>query len=392
MHDCLIIGAGQFGIACADKLKRAGVGVMVVDAGARVGDAWRRRPRHLQLFTPRRYSSICGIAMPGDPDGYPSGGEFADYLDAVAGQRGIEVSLSTRVERLERPVAGEPEDAAFIARLADGRNLRARTVVNASGANQAQKVPDFALRLDASVRQIVAGEYRDPDDLGAGGLAVDATVCIVGDGASGRQIALELAQSGRRVVLACGRKRKMLPNRLLGRHLFWWLTASGLAYADRDSPVARLLRKRDPIPTASCRDDRLTAHGVRLMARATGADGRRLRFADGSAVDADVVIWCGGYQERMDWLSLPAIRTESDLYAGQGCTPEPGFYVVGRRWLSCRASELVLGVERDAERIVAAVQAHLKASAAVLPATPPAATSPAATPPAVALASGKPQP
>jgi putative flavoprotein involved in K+ transport len=361
MHECLIIGAGQFGIACAYKLKRAGVDALVVDADARVGDVWRRRPRRLQLFTPRCYSAICGIAMPGDPDGYPSGGEFADYLDAVARQCGVEVASSKQVVHLARSDDHEGPEAGFIARFADGGSVRARTVVNASGANQAQKVPDFASRLEASVRQIAAGEYRDPDDL-----AADATVCIVGDGASGRQIALELAESGRRVVLARGRRRKMLPNRLLGRHLFWWLTASGLAYADRDSAVARILRKRDPIPTATCRDDILAARGVRLVARATDADGRRILFADGSAVDADVVIWSGGYRERMDWLTLPAIRTESDLYDGRGCTPEPGFYVLGRRWLSCRGSELVLGVERDAGRIAAAVHAHLRAPAAAL--------------------------
>lgn len=362
MHDCLIIGAGQFGIACADKLRRAGVDAMVVDADKRVGDVWRRRPRHLQLFTPRCYSSICGIAMSGDPDGYPSGDEFADYLDAVARQRGIAVASSRRVVRLERADDGEDRGAGFIARFADGGSVRARTVVNATGANQAQKVPSFASRLAPSVRQIAAGDYRDPDDL-----AADATVCIVGDGASGRQIALELAESGRRVVLARGRKRKLLPNRLLGRHLFWWLTASGLAYADRDSAVARILRKRDPIPTATCRDHILAARGVRLMARATDADGRRVLFADGSGVDADAVIWSGGYRERMDWLALPAIRTESDLHAGRGCTPEPGFFVLGRRWLSCRGSELVLGVERDAGRIAAAVQAHLRAPVAMIP-------------------------
>lgn len=357
MHDCLIIGAGQFGIACAHKLKRAGVDALLVDADARVGETWRRRPRGLRLFTPRRYSSICGIAMSGDADGNPSGVEYGDYLASVVERLGMDVALSTRVERLERDAAGA-SNGAFVAHLADGRSVRARTVIDAAGANQAQKIPTFASRLDSSVKQIAAGAYRDPNDFGA-----EQTVCIVGDGASGRQIALELIEAGRRVVLARGRIRKMMPNRLLGRSLFWWLDLTGVAYADRESAIGRILRKRDPIPVANCRDAILAARGVRLTARATDAEGRAVVFADGERVEVDAVLWCGGYQERMDWLALPGIRSPQDLYADYGRTPEPGFFVVGRRWLSCRASELVLGVERDTERVVGAVRTYLNTPA-----------------------------
>ncbi|MCC7248023.1 MAG: hypothetical protein IT473_05305, partial [Lysobacter sp.] len=135
------------------------------------------------------------------------------------------------------------------------------------------------------------------------------------------------------------------------------------AYADRDSAIGRILRKRDPIPVANCRDAILAARGVRLMARATDADGRAVVFADGGRAEVDAVLWCGGYQERLDWLALPGIRSAEDLYADYGRTPEPGFFVVGRRWLSCRASELVLGVERDTARVTAAVRTYLNATA-----------------------------
>ncbi len=308
MHDCLIIGAGQFGIACAEKLGRAGVDALLVDADERVGETWRRRPRRLQLFTPRSYSSICGIAMSGDPDGYPSGLEYGNYLASVVERLGIDVAHSTRVERLERDGDGA-SNGAFVARLADGRSVRARTVIDAAGANQAQKIPAFAARLDANVKQIAAGAYRDPDDFG-----VDQTICIVGDGASGRQIALELVEAGRRVVLARGRIRKMMPNRLLGRSLFWWLDLTGVAYADRDSAIGRILRKRDPIPVANCRDAILAARGVRLMARATDADGRAVVFADGGRAEVDAVLWCGGHRSREHYIASTG-RPETPLSA-----------------------------------------------------------------------------
>jgi putative flavoprotein involved in K+ transport len=70
---------------------------------------------------------------------------------------------------------------------------------------------------------------------------------VVGDGATGRQIALELAAT-HRVLLSTGRPRRVIPERVLGRSIFWWLDRRGLARAGRDSMVGRFLRERDPLP------------------------------------------------------------------------------------------------------------------------------------------------
>jgi putative flavoprotein involved in K+ transport len=49
---------------------------------------------------------------------------------------------------------------------------------------------------------------------------------VVGGDNSGFQIAEELAAT-RRVDLAVGRRVPALPQRLLGRDLFWWLSGIG---------------------------------------------------------------------------------------------------------------------------------------------------------------------
>jgi len=63
--------------------------------------------------------------------------------------------------------------------------------------------------------------YRRPDDLPEG------TVVVVGGGNTGFQIAKELSAT-RRVHLAVGSRQVPLPQRLLGRDLFWWLERFGL--------------------------------------------------------------------------------------------------------------------------------------------------------------------
>ena len=341
--DCLIVGAGHCGLLCARMLQDEGVNYRVVDACERVGDIWRRRPKNLRLFTSRQFCGLGDIAMTGDPTGFSSGREFADHLERFANTKGLRVSVGTRVVHLVKSNDG------FSAVLSSGEIIKARCVINATGSNQEPIVPDFASKLSQEVLQATAHNYTSSEDFAAG-----LRIGVVGDGASGRQIAHELSAS-HQVMLARGRARKLVPNTVLGRDVFWWLSKFGILDAPTHSTLAKLLRKSDPIPAAAHNNRRLMQAGVQLRGEAIDADGTELRFKEGAPQTVDVVIWCVGYRERLDWVGLPAIRTAAPFAGSQGRTPEPGFFVVGRKWLTCRASELVLGAEKDAARVVADV-------------------------------------
>jgi len=338
--DCLVIGGGQSGLMCGYLLGLVGSKYRVVDASVRLGDAWRNRPRNLRLFTSRQFCRLADMPLAGDPNGYPTGQEFADYLERFARDKVVEISLNARVTRLSRA------NGIFAAEMADGTTISSHTVIDATGPNQSPIVPAFAAQLDAGVRQLVAKDFRDADDFPPG-----STIAVVGDGASGRQIARELA-SGRRVYVARGKVRNLVPNAILGRDLFWWLSKIGVLFAERDSLAARLLRKRDPIPASLDSDGRLAARGVVLMRRVVDARDDELIFENGSRARVDAVIWCAGYNDNLGWIALPLIDRPGSLSNGCGRTPEEGFYVVGRKWLTCRASELILGIERDATKVV----------------------------------------
>jgi putative flavoprotein involved in K+ transport len=175
--DVLVIGAGQAGLAAGYYLARPELSFQIVDRHARVGDSWRHRYDSLTLFTPRAFSSLPGLALDGDPEGYPTRDEFANYLETYASHFDLPVHSGNGVARLERRA-----DERFAAQLDDGRYIVAKAVIVATGAFQKPIIPTIAAGFDSAVKQLTPESYHNPSDLPLG------MVLIVGDGASGRDI------------------------------------------------------------------------------------------------------------------------------------------------------------------------------------------------------------
>ncbi len=346
VFDCLVIGGGQSGLVAGLLLKQRGLDYRIIDQAPRLGESWLNRPDAMKLFTSRRFCSLPGLPFPGDPEGYPDKHEVAAYFQSYARFHDLEMELGLTVVALDK------DGDEFRVCCNNGRELRARTVINATGSNQRAVVPDYATAL-SEVTQLTAADYRSPDGLPEG------PVLVVGDGASGRQIAAELAES-RPVALALGSGRKLAPNRVLGKDLFWWLDKLGIIYAAPQTLVGRLLRRRNPVPCRDLNDRALRRLGVELLSKVTGCEGRAVLFQESRREDFRAVIWAVGYRDVTDWLRLPHCSDADGFIAQNSQTPEPGLYMVGKKWLSCRASELLLGAERDAQAAVEQVVARLE--------------------------------
>jgi putative flavoprotein involved in K+ transport len=346
--DILVIGAGQAALALAYHLRDLPYRFTLVDRHARIGDSWRNRYDSLTLFTPRSQSALPGRAVPGDPEGLPTKDEIADYLEDYARHFAFPVLPGTEIRSLERVGGG------FCATTRDGRVLRSRAVVLANGAFQVPVVPALACTLSRGVRQFTAADYRRPDQVPPG------NVLVVGDGASGRQIARELAAT-HRTFLAVGRPRKVIPERLLGKNIIWWMARLGLFGATKDSFLGRFLRRADPVPGRQFSAANLARSGVTMVPRLTGAHGTSVRFADGGKIDIASVVWTAGYREDTGWLNIPeAFDQRLQLAHRRGITPVPGLYLLGRAWQSNRGSALLLGVARDARFIAERLRASLE--------------------------------
>lgn len=345
--DVLIIGAGQAGLATAYALRHSGHGIALVDHHPRIGDSWRKRHDSLVLFTPRRYSSLPGLSLEGDPDGFPTKDEIADYLERYCATHAFRVMSATRIDSLRR------RGTIFEATTSSRHMLRARAVVIATGPFQEPVVPAAAGLLPSQVEQWTVETYRNPTAFAG------KRVLVVGDGASGRQIARELAQTAS-VSLATGRPRRVMPDWILGKSVFWWLETMRVTRLSDSTWVGKHFKALDAFPGKHLELAALRHRGVAVVGRLRSFAGHEAFFANGVSARIDAVIWAVGYRDNFSWIDIAEAREcTNGVVSLQGDGSVQSLYFVGRSWQTSRGSALLLGVARDADRVARAVQRGL---------------------------------
>ena len=356
--DVLVVGAGQAGLALGHHLAGRGADFLLVDAAPEIGSSWRRRWDSLRLFSPAQYDSLPGLPFPAPADTHPTKDDVADYLAAYAAHFALPVRLSTPVLRLHRDA-----DGTFAATTPAG-TVRARQVVVATGPFQTPHIPALAGRLDPGVPQLHSAAYRNPTQVPG-----DGRVLVVGAANSGLQIAAELGAT-QPVTVAVGTRPTELPQRIAGRDLFSWLTRSGFFTVPSHTRIARRLRARGDLVIGT-RSSALRRRGIDFRPRLTDLAGRTARFADGTTVDVDAVVWATGYRPDHSWLHVPGVVVDGTVRHTAGVTDVPGLYFLGLPWQTCRGSALLGFVGADAALLADRVAASQRAASAI-PAVSPA--------------------
>jgi putative flavoprotein involved in K+ transport len=346
--DVLVIGGGQAGLSVGYYLKKRGVDFAIVDAEARIGDAWRKRWDSLRLFTPARYDGLDGLPFPAPPNYFPTKDEMADYLEQYAATFGLPVQSGVRVTRLWR------EGARYFAAAGD-RLFEADHVVVAMSSYQGQKVPAFARDLAADIVQLHSSEYKSLAQLQPG------PVLIVGTANSGAELATETAPThptwiaGRDVgeipfpIGSVWVQRIVLP--ILFRVVFHRILTV-------DTPMGRKAQRKRQSALNRIRQRRadLTRAGVQWTERVVGVKDGRPHLADGRTLDVRNVIWCTGYDLGLGWIDLPIFEADGEPRHTSGLVEgEPGLYFVGQHFQHSVSSTMIHGVGRDAARMVAVI-------------------------------------
>jgi putative flavoprotein involved in K+ transport len=357
--DVVVVGGSQAGLAMAWHLAQQGRRFVVLEAAPELGHTWRSRWDSLKWFTPAQYDALPGMAFPAPADTYPTKDPVADYLRDYAKAFELPVRLNAKATELRRR-----GDGSFEVHTADA-TFQARQVVVATGPFQVPFVPPQARGLDPSVTQLHSAEYRNPQALPEG------PVLVVGGGNSGFQIAEELAAT-RTVDLSIATTYPMLPQRLAGRDLFWWLTRLGLLRVTVTSRPGRRMSQRDFVIGTNRR--RLERAGVRFRPRLVDAEGRTVRFADHSLLeDVGVVVWATGYRPNYDWIHIPGVVREGHVVHRRGVAEVPGLYFLGLSWQHTRGSALLGFVNDDAAYLADRIATSLGAAG---PATIPGTQEP----------------
>jgi putative flavoprotein involved in K+ transport len=333
-REVIVIGGGQAGLAMGYFLAQQGRDFLILEAAQEPGAAWRGRWDSLKLFTSVRYSSLPGLPFPGDPDSYPTRDQVVEYLTAYARHFDLPVEPGSPVRSVSRK-----SEAGYLVAL-DDRTYEADQVVVATGPFHAPRTPPIAEALAPHVVQLHSSEYRSPADVPSG------RVLVVGGGNTGFQIAEELAAS-RELHLSIGSRQAPLPQRLLGRDLFWYLDATGLIRTPKGSWIGRRAEGRDTLIGSSPRAMR--RRGVELHPRTVNAAGAAVTFEDGTTLEVDAVLWATGFGIDHSFVDVPVFDDRGHLVHQRGVTESPGLYFLGLSWQHTRGSALIGWVKDDAE-------------------------------------------
>lgn len=346
----VVIGGGQAGLTVGYQLAKRGIPFVILDANARIGDAWRSRWDSLRLFTPARYDGLSGMRFPNRGDAFISKDEMANYLESYAVRFKLPVRTGVRVDRLSK------RGDRFVVSAGDS-TIEADNVVIAMANSQQARVPAFAKDLSPRVVQLHSSDYKNPSQLR------DGSVLVVGVGNSGADIGLEVARTHRTWI--SGKESGHVPFRIettVGRFLLVRMVRFvGHHVLTVRTPIGRKLRPKllhQAAPLIRVKPQDLVAAGAERVPRVVGVrDGLPL-LADGRVLEVENVIWCTGYHAGFSWIDLPVFGGDGLPMHERGIVhSQPGLYFVGLHFLYSMTSETISGVERDAKRVVADIAA-----------------------------------
>jgi putative flavoprotein involved in K+ transport len=195
----VVVGAGPAGLAAAAMLRRAGVEVVVLERGDRLGSSWRSHYCSLRLHTVRSLSGLPGAPLPRAYGRWVAGPDFLSYLERYADRERLDIRTGTEVRRVDASEAG-------LVVTTHAEPVATAAVVVATGYNREPVVPAWA-----DERAVHSSAYRD-----AGPYRGQA-VLVVGAGNSGSDIALDLARGGASEVWLSTRSAPgLVPRQALG--------------------------------------------------------------------------------------------------------------------------------------------------------------------------------
>jgi putative flavoprotein involved in K+ transport len=396
----IIIGAGQAGLAVSRSLTDQGIDHLLIERG-RVAQRWEERWDSLRLLSPNWMTRLPGWRYSGpDPDGFMSKNEVISFLRSYA--------RSFRAPVLEETVVHDVRQAGDEWHVSTDRGTwQAQNVVIATGHCDVPNVPRCSADVPSHIVQTTSIAYRNPDQLPSGG------VLVVGASASGVQLARELAQSGRQVILSVGRHRRV-PRRYRGHDIYHWLDRIGALERPLSSVSDPEAAMREPSSQLVGNDKgtnadlaQLASEGIRLTGRLAGFEESRARFAadlphttadadrqlssllsrieehiathglnsalppaesvapvpvTGAPLEVDLrskgirsILWATGYKRSYAWLRADVLDSRGEIRQQRGRTSAQGLYVLGLQFMIRRNSSFIDGVGRDALEVAAQI-------------------------------------
>jgi dimethylaniline monooxygenase (N-oxide forming) len=329
-----IIGAGSSGIAAAKALHERGIPFDCFEKSDRVGGNWvfankngmSAAYRDLFINTSRPRMEYTDFPMPESYPDFPHHTQIAAYFEDYVEHFGFRdrITFETGVRH-----AARGEDGVWQIELDDGerRSYDALLVANGHHWNPRWPEPAFPGSDAFTGEQLHAHSYID-NSIFAG-----KRVVILGMGNSAMDIAVESSYVARETYLAARQGVWIIPKYVFGKPVDQIRNDPRVPFKIRQRMIQQMIRSYagpperyglpkpnhrfgEAHPTISGRIlDRIQHGTITPKPNIDSFDGASVRFADGSTVEADVVVYCTGYKITFpffdeDFISAPENRIE----------------------------------------------------------------------------------
>ncbi len=350
-----IIGAGSSGITAAKALADRDIPFDCFERSDRVGGNWVFGNRNgmsssystLHINTSRERMEYADYPMPPSYPDFPRHDHIARYFEDYVEHFGLHerITFETGVEHAH-PRADGVWEVTFTGEGAAGgsetRCYDALLVANGHHWNPRWPEPPIPGSFDGE--QIHAHDYKEPSQLAG------RRVVVVGMGNSAMDIAVDASYHALSTTLVARRGVHVVPKYILGRPLdagvrpsrvpFAWLlrgmqllTRLTVGPMDRYGLPLPDHRLGQAHPTVSSRIlDRLAHGAIAVRPEIAELAGSRVRYADGTVQEADLIVYCTGYKITFPFLDerlLAAPENRLVLYKRLFSPAHPGLYFIG---------------------------------------------------------------
>ena len=398
----VIIGAGIAGLCISFYLNKKNIPHIIIEKG-KAGNTWiEERWDNFHLVNPNWAMKIPEFGFESDhfpskdPNGFLNKKEIVNYIQSFARYLNSEIYENENVIKISK------NNNSYEIQTSK-RLIHTNTVIIATGAFGNPYIPEIHKNLDKDIFQIHSSKYKNSTGLPEG------KVVVVGSGQSGAQIAEDLLDSGRKVILAvskCGRR----PRKYRGKDSSWWNYEMGL-FDKTVHDVKLEERWKCSAHTSGAKGGHdinlidLAENGLELCGSIKNCQGNKLflkdnvyenvKFSDTYAInwrknvdefitknnikapqesikideriqsnilknydqillnkEINSIIWATGFRYNFDWIDLDITDKNSHPIQYRGVTKYKGLYFMGLQWMYSSKSAQFIGVAEDAEYIV----------------------------------------
>jgi cation diffusion facilitator CzcD-associated flavoprotein CzcO len=309
--DVLVAGAGQAGLSAAYHLQRRGLarqsGFVVLDANPGPGGAWQHRWPSLTLGAAHRVHDLPGLAL-GDPNPTePASAVVSRYYADYERTFDLPVHRPVRVNQVTSPDG--PTDPLLVE--TDRGSWRTRVLLNATGTWDRPHWPYYPGRELFRGRQLHTHDFRSADEFRG------QHVIVVGGGTSAVQFLLQLAEVATTTWVT--RRPPEFTRRPFGPE--WGRDVERRVEARVRaglSPLSVVAATGLPLTEEYQRGIDAGVLVAREMFTSIIPDG--VRFADGSRVRADTILWATGFRASLAHLAPLRLREPGGGIAMDGTT------------------------------------------------------------------------